>query len=479
MTKKFIIPVLLMMFISVPAFSLDFGEAAYVSRGGLSAGLVLNPEGKGDLLIFPYFDVRPINGKAQDTLFVIINEGTGDYPNSTFGELGGVAAKLRFREWDKSLEIFDAEIWLSKNDVWVGVVTLNPVTGLARITSPDYVIIDPPGQASPFTIRKVLKDGFDFLTSNITGFTLPAGWTVNQMTHLGYFEVIGEELTVAKAASPGADQTTVVRIEPEFRDCPNTLMGQAFIVRVNDGVMFGYNATAFANFSRREFELGEIESLYDAPGSLIPKLDDAQDTLDQLEFQLSKEDIFAAYSIEEEIGAKASLIITFPTKHFHYANNGRGARIAGSNNPFTAPSANAGEEIVLNVYNRDEQKITPERSWWSPPPVVPPLSLPYEVNICGMYSGLSPVTGGYSDRNNVAFPAGDFKTGWIWVALQAKSAEPVLIPYYGYFGNAYAGYNGLPAIGLQLQEATNFAAGGYYGDMNEAWYEFEWEPAGL
>lgn len=441
------------MFISVPAFSLNFGEASWWAVEG--AGLVLNPEGKGDLLIFPYFDVRPLNGKAQDTLFVIINEGTD-------GDEQGVVAKLRFREWDKSEEIFDVDIWLSINDVWVGVVTLNPDTGLARITSPDYVVID--YTESKFTISKVLASGFDFFTTNIT-FTLPAGWTKDQMTHLGYFEVIGEERTKSKAAS-AADTTTVDRLNEDV-DCPNVLMGQAYIVRVEDGVLLGYNATAIANFSVTQ------GSLFAGPGALTPDMSFAEDTLDQLEFQLSKEDIFAAYSIEEEIGAKASLIITFPTKHFHY--NAARDRIAGSNNPFQASKENAGEEIVLTVFDRNENKITPEKSWWSPPPVVPPLSLPYEVNICGMYPGLSPTTGGYSDRNNVAFPAGEFKTGWIWVNMSAKYAEPVLIDYYEYFGNTYIGYYGLPALALQLQEATNFAVGGYYGDMTEAWYEVEWE----
>ena len=31
-----------------------------------------------------------------------------------------MAAKLGFREWDKSEEVFDVDIWLSRGDVWVG-----------------------------------------------------------------------------------------------------------------------------------------------------------------------------------------------------------------------------------------------------------------------------------------------------------------------------------------------------------------------
>ena len=58
-----------------------------------TAGTILNPEGKGDALIFQYYDVRQLNGKGQDTYFAIINDsstGTFEDPN------GGMAAKLRF-----------------------------------------------------------------------------------------------------------------------------------------------------------------------------------------------------------------------------------------------------------------------------------------------------------------------------------------------------------------------------------------------
>ena len=77
----------------------------------------------------------------------------------------GVAAKLRFREWDKSEEVFDVDIWLSRGDVWVGVVTHNlaiPLPYGARITSPDYVIIN--NDANTFTLDTPLKNGYDFPT---------------------------------------------------------------------------------------------------------------------------------------------------------------------------------------------------------------------------------------------------------------------------------------------------------------------------
>ena len=120
------------------------------------------------LLFAAFYDVRVINGKTQETYFAIINE------NMVGATHRGVAAKLRFREWDKSEEVFDIDIWLSDNDVWVGVLTRNTSTGLTRITSPDYVIID--DSSTNFTISKTtaVSTGIDFFTD-----ICPRGYLAN------------------------------------------------------------------------------------------------------------------------------------------------------------------------------------------------------------------------------------------------------------------------------------------------------------
>jgi len=425
------------------------GEVAYFTSPIPYSGLIVNPEGKGDALIFPYYDVRTLNGKGQDTLFAIINECTN-------GGDQGIVAKLRFREWDKSEEVLDFDIWLSDCDVWIGVITLNTGNGLARISSPDYVVTD--YSSTQFVVTKPLLNGFDFITENIT-FTLPSGWTKNGMTTLGYFEVIGEERTVTKIKSGTTDKVDRLSF---FPDCPNVLMGMANIVRVADGVSMGYNAIAIANF----YTLG---TLFDFPGSLKPDFSAAEDGLQQLEFELSKEDIFGAYSNETSIAGKASMIITFPTKHFHY-DVSRNILVT-SNNPFRGAKENDGEVIELTIYDRNENFIKPSQ-FWSPPRK---LKLPYELNICGLYqgSGNAPV-----GRDNVAFDTGTFDSGWVWVLFDTQGAFSIPggnnNPYFNHFGNFFDEYWGLPAVGLQLQEFSNGAAGGAYGDMNEVWYEVEW-----
>lgn len=480
-------------------WALALGELAHdtvVDTGSpitVTSGVIVNPEGKGDALIFPYYDVRKLSGdtKEQTTLFMIINE------SATGGEEGmdvGLIVRLGFREWDKSIEVLDFSIYLSDEDVWVGQITLNPVTGVANIKSPDLVVVDADG--TKFYLSKAFDfatGGQDFLPSNIN-YTPPPGVTKSDLTRMGYIEAIGQERTDRKATavsgtSPNTGQPYTATVARTGLDCPNNLMGQAYILRVTDGVAMGYNATALANFSLNN------GSLFFGVATDRPTLADAEDTLDQVEFVLSKEDIFGAYDIESEIGATASLLITFPTKHFHYNNEATGCRtiIIGSNNPFEAPCENGGEEIQATIWDRNENKKTITTGFVSPQPPGEKVSLPYELNIIGFYVGTSapaPVGGSFFGvgRDNIAFPTGTFTSGWAWIwfadaipgpAITAKHAFPVLIDLYQYYGNVFNEYEGLPALSLQLQEFFNGVAGGFYGEISEAWYEVEWFPTAV
>lgn len=471
MTKKFkltVIGLMMSLCLASTGFAYDFGGAAHDTAqlaipAGTYQGLALNHEGKGDLLLFPYYDVRTIGGKSQDTYFFIINENTGRF-GANNGTDQGVVAKIRFHEWDKSEEVFDADIWLSDNDVWVGALTLNTTTGLARITSPDFVVTDYTG--AQFTVTTPLSAGFDFLTDKVNYTPLPSGWTKEAMTTLGYFEVIGEEMTYTKRVLDAAgNPTNKVNRLAGLPDCPNSLMGSAYIVRVSDGVSMGYNAVAIANF----YLLG---TLFDFPGSLKPDLSQAQEGLQQLEFQISKYNIFGAYSIETAILGKASLIVTFPTKGYHYTHDKDLTKrtITGTtlNNSFTGTLQNSGEKIDLTIFDRNENFIKPSQ-WWSPPK---DILLPYEVNVCGIYTGASPSPAG---RDNCAFGAGTYESGWVWIRFATQTAWSVTpLPFFQYFGNRWSQYRGLPALVLQVQEFSNGNVGGFYGEINDGWYEVEW-----
>jgi hypothetical protein len=493
MSKKILIMLVAIVigaFSAPVAMALNFAGTAHQFLGGdgNTAGTILNPEGKGDVLICPYYDVRPINGTPQENYFAIINEGM------SLDTVGGVAAKLRFREWDKSEEVFDIDIWLSKNDVWVGVL-VRDASGLTQLTSPDWVIVGTDDDPFSFILSKtsVVSTGVLFSTANVPGGatnikTPPAGfdvaWTPADFTNLGYFEIIGEERTVNTATIPTSGSPYVLRLFDDY-DCPNTLSAYVFVVRVTDGTSMAYDCTAIANFRT------DLLELFEAPGGTLPSLFQCQDGLDQLEFQLSKSAVYQGYSIEAGVNAAFDLIVTFPTKHFHfgpkpiYTVNGATTVSLVPKPPFVGGTgqpngfhANDGEAVSVTIWDRNENTALP--GFVSPQT---PLSfnLPYEVNIAGLFR-TAPATLPRALRANLGWSTGSFESGWLWVDLAKRSAVSAPLHNYfadealGYFGNTFDGYNGLPAIAMVVQEFQNLTLtpAGFYGDFLPAFYEVDW-----
>ena len=520
---------------------------AHAHGSGTTAGTILNPEGKGDVLIFPYYDVRELNAKSQDFHFFIINDESEPCEATSESSqcYNGYAAKVRFREWDKSEEVFDFDIWMSRGDVWYGKVTHNTSLALpygARITTPetDYVIID--SDFWTFTLGTPFTGGFDFpIVAYIPGPTTPpypgplAPKSPGSNNLYGYIEVIGEEMTFDHFTPPVAPSTTIkvtrglgngnpsTGLLPTYLDALNELKGYAYIVRVGDGQSLAYNATALANFSKNQ------GSLFYQAGGTGPSLQaDAEDTLDQVEFQLSKEQIEAGYDVEAAIAGQFSMIINFPTKHYHFCprpgsagsqawytiigdvtapcvsayptgnpwNSVFNFTLHGSTTTATAPRhANDGDPIGVVIWDRAEHLLTPPKTFVSPAPSIPGLNLFYELNILGLYLGSPPTVpqlSGWTVRDNVALQTSDgvqsFDRGYIQIVFphfgivnptNTNSHVPLgfvppKIHHFYYFGTFWNGYLGLPVIAQSLQEFQNGNVGGFYGDIREAWYDVNW-----
>ncbi len=470
----------------------DRGDVAYervqalMAEGhnnGHTAGTILNPEGRGDVLIFPYYDVREVYGKGQNTLFTIINDDS-DCEASECN--AGMAARLRFREASKGEEVFSTDIWLSRGDVWVGVITHDASVSLpygARIMSPDWVITGSSGDA--FVLGTPFNNGYDFPNT----FYVPAG----SSNLMGYFEVIGQERTYDRGTS--AQMGSQVTRLTGNADAPNHLMGTAYIVRVADGLSFAYNATAVANFSRNK------GSLFSGPNSPSPTLMDCEDTLDQLEFPLSKKEVFAGYSVEDSIGAKFSLIITFPTKNFHfcgkpdYTLKGDPSASCAPTYPLGSPfnptlvswvgygyftaGSGAGEQIDLTLFDRDQYRAGPiPPCFLSACPLPIPPGLPWGLNMIGLYPGVGAIPG-QGFRDNVAFYTGVFQSGFIGIIFPGTGHIQPLNPKitkFQHFDMPFGAYEGMPVIGVALQEFQNSNVGGFYGDTWDVFYKTKWVP---
>ena len=384
----------------------DLNEIAYQNRFLLKAGTVLNSEGKGDCLIFPYYDVRKIDGNSQITEINIEN----------FGE-NGIAARLRFREWSRGKEIFSKGIWIPSKGVWNGRIESNEEGTNAIITSTGDIIYR--SDSNSFYVMNSLSLGVPFSTRNIRA-------AKGESTLYGYLEVIGEEKT-----SAGNNGGKVARLAKKERDCPNTLRGTAAIQRIEDAVSMAYDAVAIGNFSRGQ------GSLFRSPGSPYPRLDNCEDTLDQLEFQLSKWEVFGPYSVTPSNQARTSLILAFPTKFFHYQSGRRANQV---NNPFEGSSEASGDPLKSTL-SKDGNDLPADST----------VRLPFSVNVVGLYKNYF---GDPTGIDNVSMSTFYYESGEVKLTAD-NLAQRVLIQDYEYLQERFTMYRGLPSVGLVLREYNN------------------------
>src|SRR5215472_408540 len=82
----------------------------------------LNPNGIGQVLIYPYYTVQANSSGAYNSLLSVTN--TTD---------SAKAVKVRFLEGKDSREVLDFNLFLSKKDVWTAAIVPNPTTGGGRV----------------------------------------------------------------------------------------------------------------------------------------------------------------------------------------------------------------------------------------------------------------------------------------------------------------------------------------------------------
>ncbi len=104
------------------------GVAGVAGLAGVANAVNLNPDGIGQVLLYPYYTV---NG-GNSTLVTVVN--TADVAK---------AVKVRFLESLNSKEVLDFNLYLSAHDVWTGVVSEINANGDPGLTTDDHSCIAP------------------------------------------------------------------------------------------------------------------------------------------------------------------------------------------------------------------------------------------------------------------------------------------------------------------------------------------------
>lgn len=421
------------------------GLAGVAGLVNVSNALNVNPDGLGQVLIYPYYTVNAGNS----TLVSVVNT-TDDVK----------AVKVRFLEGRNSQEVLDFNLYLSPFDVWTGaVIDRGNGTGPAYLITNDNSCTVPRIKNNPQYPNGVPFVNFEYANNNDDG-----GPYEVERTREGHIEMIemgrvvnngdasefapeptvGSRSAIDREANPAQfaaaalataavhNQNTGIpnncaRIEQAWSaggqwafdanldiDTPNGgLFGAGSIIDTSNGTNLAYNADAIEGF----FVSESFANLHANPGTVDPTLADAQssdageatavifDNGQLLQFTyvgaLAGRDAVSAVFMHNEIynefntsagvEADSEWVITFPTKRLHVEEIDQFDKL-----PFTsdylgddAPYNNligACEPIAVSFYDREERvpgNIPDELIFSPPPPNVeaPGLNLCFEAQV--------------------------------------------------------------------------------------------------
>jgi hypothetical protein len=469
------------------------GVAGMVGLTNVSNAVNLNPDGLGEVLIYPFYTVN--NG--LDTLLSVVNT-TADVK----------AVKVRFVESKNSREVLDFNLYLSPFDVWTGVIT-DPdgdLEGPAAIATSDQSCTVPSlfsqndGELAPGVPFK------NFSTLRLNEFT--GVDNSPERTREGHFEMIEmgivdetidaddtdlEAAAIHTAGGVPFDCGALVSAwvsggiwnelngtgsrvnHTDVRTPEGGLFGQASLISVLGGTQAGYNADAIDAFFDNPIQATFLgpDTLHAQPGREAPSLADADtdgsgfvtsivfdggaivtSTWDDIEAEdavsaiYMHNQLYNTYETEAALNGATEWVITQPTKRL-YVNNG----LLPADLPYTrnftgaqVPDGGACEPIGITYTNREEGDpgVAPGSVNFSPfdpaNPIVPVLC--YEAQVVTFNQDLttavkvhtqSDLLGSPNARNvdTVTVTGGLYENGWALIDFTQNVANVPGTPALG------------------------------------------------
>lgn len=494
------------------------GLAGVAGIANISTAVNVNPDGVGQVLLYPYYTV---NGNNSTVLSVV---------NTTSA---GKAVKVRFLDARNSREVLDFNLYLSEFDVWTAAVFSLDAAGPGNLTTTDTTCTVP-GIESGVFLLPTLANGqryVQFRTGFFTDFTA-AGLNVASPTRTrdGYIEMI-EMGTIPTDSFFGSALTHIGNRPASCATLENAwfsggiwftsagavdleapsggLFGAAALVNVGDGTYINYNADAVDGFS--------VAVLHTAPGDARPDLSFANGPtagvvtsyvfdrgrlitsnwltangrgVDAVSAVFDREAVFNEYAVDPDLRAASEWIVTFPTRRSYVAS---GSATAPFTVGFSAALSGVCERVSGRMYNREEASF----ATFDFSPSTGQTQLCWEANplwfqrVPGL-TGASPIHGAPGPAAGVpALYAGiptflslfgivqqTFSNGWYWLGffdpnaiatsgLPSPLLRPALIESAPAAGTVADRYYGLPATGYWALRVENANARpgvqGFYG----------------
>jgi hypothetical protein len=408
------------------------GLAGVAGIVGSAQAVNINPDGLGQVLIYPYYTV---NG-GNNTVLSVVNTSES-----------AKAVKVRFLEGKNSREVLDFNLYLSAYDVWVAALYMD-AEGVPTLVTPDTSCTVPyffGGDGTQVFVPWALTDEVGYDPDDITTLgdisraaeghfeMIEMGTVINESDSEGYITHIDgvpggayedgcaklvEAWTWADSLDPETRGYWLMNPTTDMTNPSGGLFGGAAVVNVNQGAMYSYDAKAINGFAAN---LDANDLLHTEPGFTTPNLnsgdiatgyvflDNGGNTdwsfnrgVDAVSYVFMHDTIMNEYTTNDDLGASTEWVVTFPTKHFYvYPETSQSEVVLA---PFTElwqddpENPNTACEVILldTIWDREEgipgqeiptgEPIPPIVSPAPPPtpgPVNPivPFTLCYETNV--------------------------------------------------------------------------------------------------
>jgi hypothetical protein len=487
------------------------GLAGAAGIVGSAQAVNINPDGLGQVLIYPYYTV---NG-GNITLLSVVNTSED-----------AKAVKVRFMEGMNSREVLDFNLYMSKYDVWTASLK-KKADGTPRLKTTDttctvpYIYdfnadgIQDPGDGEQEFLPFALDDGG---SSDIARTTeghfemIEMGTLINESegsadaaTHTpeGMPDDCGQLIDAWTWKDTLDPDTKGYWLEDELYDIEapsGGMFGGASIVNVQKGTMYSYDAKAINGWNDSVF--GGFAPLHTYPGQVNPSLNDGNNYMgyvfmdngmvaesgsfsrpvDAVSYVFMHDQIMNEYTTETDVAAGTEWVMSFPTKQFYvYGDSAGGYTVPVP--PFTNEWDGEGAcEIVMldKVWDREEQTYTETGGEIPPivspapdtdPPELIPFELCYEVSVIEFgpkeemdYSAIL----GSSNFHEIDNTLLGFEYGWARVQLADyeydANEDGVIQPSEqftrGNLPGDVGGLLGLPVTGFAVMSFEN----GFLGD---------------
>lgn len=363
--------------------------AGLVATSPPSRAVELNPDGMGQVLVYPYYTVNA----GLSTLLSVVNDGSR-----------AKLVKVRFLEAYNGQRVLDFNLFLSAYDVWTAAVFALDANGGANVLTEDRSCTNP----SLVDRSNKLPDGRSyepFRNNEYQG----AGPRGLERTREGHIEII-EMATIAA----GSDlEAAVSHVDGVPRDCARAratqgndpallspgggLYGSGTIVNPAVGTLYAYSADAIDGFHTLtdgpvfQDNLPRLNAAATSPttarafnyatvagegANLVTVSDYAlANAIDAVSAVFTASSISNEYILEATAGAETDWVLTFPTKNY-YVNAGE--PIPPFTKTFTTADASC-VKVSYRTLDREERRRL--GSVPLPAPTELPLSLCYETQV--------------------------------------------------------------------------------------------------